>query len=630
MRRVHIFLTAGALGLAAPAAALAATPPAVPLTQGWEVRTDAAAPAPPQTPPPEETAPEGEEPGAPATPAGRAAGAAGPWQPVRVPSVFDARALAPFYPGSVRRYRIEFTGPKTPRGFRWRIGFESVRREATVFLNGRRIGRNTDPYTPFDVDARGLRPGRTNRLVVVVDSRKNPDLPEGWWNWGGIVRPVQLEPVGRAHVRDLGTMSRVRCRGPARRCRAELLLDGVLERLGKRAVAPRLDVRLRSPSGRTTARSFRLGRLSAERRQMRLSMRVPAPELWSPERPSLYSARITLRDRGAVQQVVRRDVGLRSVQVKRAHLYLNNRRVQLRGASIHEDMLGHGAALTGEDMDTIVRDLKDLGANITRSHYLLAEGLLRRLDRAGILVWNEAPIWQRDHGANLLWRPAERHRALVTVARTVKAGRSHPSVLTHSVANELSFSPDKKRGTRVFLDRARVMAGKLDPTIPISVDIKGRPGYGEQFTYERFELLGVNQYFGWYRWVENFDDLEPFVYELRDHYPRTALVMTEWGAEARPELATAPVSRKGSYVFQTLHAQRTLDVIDRSPVLSGGIYWTLREFEIYPGWTGGAGQRPAQFRPNTRHHKGLISYAGVRKPAFFVVRDRYRRTPLYP
>jgi len=629
MRPVHILSTAIALVLAAPAAGLAAPPKAVPLSQGWEVRTDPAAPAPPQPPPPEETA-EDEQPAAPATPAGRAAGAPGPWQAASVPSVFDARALAPLYAGSVRRYRIDFTGPKTPRGFRWRIAFESVRREATVFLNGRRIGRNTDPYTPFDFDARGLRPGRSNRLVVVVDSRKNPDLPEGWWNWGGIVRPVHLEPVGRAHVRDLGTMSRVSCRGPARRCRAQLLLDGVLERLGSRAVAPRLEVRLRSPSGRRIARTFRLGRLQGERRRMRVSLPVPAPELWSPERPSLYSARITLRDRGAVQQVVRRDVGLRSVKVKRGHLYLNNRRVNVRGASIHEDMPNHGAALTSGDMDTIVRELKALGANITRAHYLLTERLLRRFDRAGILVWNEAPIWQRDHGANILWRPAERRRALVSVARTVKAGRSHPSVLTHSVANELSFSPDKKRGTRIFLDRARLMAGRLDPTIPISVDIKGRPGYGEQFTYERFELLGVNQYFGWYRWVENFDDLEPFIYELRDHYPRTALVMTEWGAEARPELAGEPITRKGSYAFQTFHAQRTLDVIDRSPVLSGGIYWTLREFEIYPGWSGGAGPRPPQFRPNTRHHKGLIGYTGELKPAFFVVRDRYRQTPLYP
>ena len=133
-----------------------------------------------------------------------------------------------------------------------------------------------------------------------------------------------------------------------------------------------------------------------------------------------------------------------------------------------------------------------------------------------------------------------------------------------------------------------------------------------------------------YRWVENFDDLEPFIYELRDHYPRTALVMTEWGAEARPELAAAAPELKGSYAFQAFHAARTLDVIDRSPVLDGAIYWTLREFEIYPGWTGGAGQRPPEFRPNTRHHKGLIGYDGERKPAFGLLAERFRATPLYP
>ena len=46
MRPVHIFLTAAALGLAAPAAALAAAPSAVPLSRGWEVRTDAGRPRP--------------------------------------------------------------------------------------------------------------------------------------------------------------------------------------------------------------------------------------------------------------------------------------------------------------------------------------------------------------------------------------------------------------------------------------------------------------------------------------------------------------------------------------------------------------------------------------------------------
>lgn len=612
-----------------PASALAAEerPRVAGLATGWEVRVEPAEPAQPQPAPPEETSPEGEL-APPPTPAGRAAQSAGEWRPAQVPSVFDTRALAGLYPGQVRRYRLRFTGPETPARFRWLIEFGSVRRNAGVFLNGRRIGRNVDPYTPFTVEARGLRPGRQNELVVIVDGRKNPDLPEGWWNWNGIVRPVRLIPAGPLHVHDLGTLSRVKCRGPARGCRAELLIDGELERRGR--TSPSLEVRLRSPGGRTTRDTFELPAVGERRSRLQLAMPVPAPELWSPEAPRLYSATLILRDGERVMQVDRRRIGLRSVEVRSGHLRLNNRRVRLRGASIHEDMPGSGAALTPADMDRIVADLKDLGANVTRAHYLLNDALLARFDRAGIMVWNQAPIWQRDHGAKLLWRPKERERALLTVRRTVSAARSHPSVLTHSVANELSFTPDDKPGTRRFLLMAQKQARELDPTLPIAVDIKGRPGFAEQFTYHEFDLIGLNQYFGWYPWVEDFSLLEPYIYELRDHYPQQAIVMTEWGAEARPELADAPLELKGSYAFQSFHAARTLDVIDRSPVLDGAIYWTLREFEIYPGWTGGAGPRAAEFRPNTRHHKGLIGYEGARKPAFGLLAERFRATPRYP
>ena len=628
MRRLYA-PAAALIALAAPAAALA-QPRERALSSGWEMRLEAAAPAPPQEAPPEETAPVGAGPAAPATAAGLAAQSPGEWERTRVPSVFETRALPSLYPGQVRRYRVSFKGPATPRGFSWLLRFESVRRNAAVILNGRRIGRNVDPYTPFTIEARGLRPGRTNELVVIVDGRKNPDVPEAWWNWIGIVRPVKLVPAGPAHLQDLGTMSRVQCSGPARGCRAELLLDGMLQRRGAGPIAPSLDVKLRSPSGRITTRSFRLPRQRNDERRMQLSIRVPAPQLWSPDAPQLYAAEITLRERGRVVQRERRRIGLRSVEVKQGHLWLNNRRIQLRGASIHEDMPGSGAALTGADMDRFVADLKDLGANVTRAHYLLNERLLSRLDRAGILVWSQAPIWQRDSGARLLRQAKERERALLTVRRTVTAARSHPSVLTHSVANELTFTPDQHPATQRFLLAAQAQARDIDPTLPISVDIKGRTGFAEQFTYHAFDLIGLNQYFGWYRWVEDFNLLEPYIRELRDIYPGKAIVMTEWGSEGRPELADAPSDLKGGYPFQTFHAARTIDVIDRSPALSGAIYWTLREFEITPGWQGGAGRRAPQYEPNTRHHKGLITYDGERKPVFYLLRDRFRATPLYP
>jgi beta-glucuronidase len=593
---------------------------------GWQVRDQKNDPSAPQSAPPEESGGEGEAPSAPGIGPTQDPSQNFSFHSATVPSVFDPTPRASLYPGEVQRYRLRFRGPPTPRGFSWLVSFEEVRRAASVYLNGKLLGRNLDPYTPFAYGAKGLKPGQMNELFVVVDSRKDPRLPEGWWNWGGIVRPVHLVPVAPAYLEGLGSMSKVSCKKPGRRCKASLLLDGTLQRSGKRAINPVLDVRLRAPSGRTITKRLKLGRLRGKSRRVRQTVKVPAPQLWSPDNPQLYKARFTLRNGGQLQQVVSRQVGLRSVTVKHGRMYLNNRLINLRGAAIHEDMPGHGAALTSDDMDRIVSDLKDLGANVTRAHYLLNDRLLTRFDRAGIMVWNEAPIWQRDR---LLRYPSQRRRAWLTVRRTVKAGRNHPSVITHSVANELSFTPDRYPGTRRFLVDASKYARDLDPTLPVAVDIKGRPGFPEQSTYRYFDILGLNQYFGWYSWVSNFDDLPSWLEDMHQTYPGKAFVMTEFGAEGREELAGAPIDKKGGYAFQAMLAGRTLDVVDRTPFLSGAIYWTMREFLIYPGWTGGAGRRAAQYEPNTLHQKGLLTYEGAKKPAWQVVHDDYARIPLY-
>ena len=338
-----------------------------------------------------------------------------------------------------------------------------------------------------------------------------------------------------------------------------------------------------------------------------------------------------LRDRGAVQQVDRRSVGLRSVTVKRGLLYLNNRRIKLAGASIHEDMPGSGAALTPADMDRIVADLKELGANVTRSHYLLNEGLLKRLDRAGIMVWNQAPIWQRDRKANVLREPLQRRRAWETVRRTVIAARSHPSVITHSVANELWSRPDDRPNvTRLYLERAQEIARDSDPTLPISVDINGRPYHPEQFTYHKFDMLGINQYFGWYRWVENFDDLPLYLQEMRDLYPDLALVMTEFGAEAPPGARQRPgqPSRAATPSRPSTSAARsTWPTPRRSRARSTGRCASSRST---PAGAAAPGSARRSSGPNTRHQKGLLTYEGEKKPAWYLARDRFKASPLYP
>ncbi len=647
--RLALTLTAAVAALCMPVAASAATvkpPKPIQLSKmsGWEIREAAASPPAPQPPPPDESE-EGTEGASPNRVRTQQIRENGEFAKTRVPSVFDATVAPKLFGGQLKVYRLRFVAPKTKR-FNWILRFEQARRRTTVVLNGRRLGVNIDPYTPFQLNAKRLKRGKVNELLVYVDSRKDPRLPEGWWNWGGITRPVWLVPKGRLTMSDLGLLSDVTCTGPATGCKAGLMVDGLISRLpkekprfktvrvkkGKRKrvrlpfTQPKLSVRLKSPTGRVTRKTFPLIASRKGRRRQQLEMRVPAPKLWSPDRPQLYDARVTLSYKGRIQQTERKRIGLRSVKVKGSQLYLNNRPIQIRGASVHDDFAGVGAALSGPAMDATVRELKELGANVTRSHYVLSEAMLSRLDRAGILVWNQAPVWQRDHGANLMRIPLERRRAHAQVLRTVKAARNHPSVLTHSVANELTFTPDRKPWTRRFLIDAAEAARDLDPTIPISLDIKGRPGFGEQFVYQRFDMLGINQYFGWYPWVEDFNTLEPYLREMHDLYPGTALVMTEFGAEGRPDMAGEDPAVKGSYGFQTMHVARTLDLVDRLPFMNGAIHWTLREFEIYPGWRGGAVNGPGA---NTRHHKGLLTYDGGKKPAWNAVRERFLRKPFY-
>ena len=282
-------------------------------------------------------------------------------------------------------------------------------------------------------------------------------------------------------------------------------------------------------------------------------------------------------------------MGLRSVEVKRGRLLLNNREIKLAGASIHEDMPGSGAALSGADMDRIVADLKELGANVTR------------VSLPAQRPPPVAPRPRRDHrlepGADLAARPQGQRPAGAGAAKArLGDGPPHrdrgaqPPVGDHPFGGQRALVAARRPpGRHAPLPRdAQEIARDFDPTLPISVDINGRPGHPEQFTYHRFDMLGINQYFGWYRWVSNFDDLPLYLQEMRDLYPQLALVMTEFGAEARPELADAAARPQGHYAFQSFHLARTLDVADAAPI-SGAIYWTLREFEIFPGWSGGAG-----------------------------------------
>ncbi|MCD6726188.1 MAG: beta galactosidase jelly roll domain-containing protein, partial [Solirubrobacteraceae bacterium] len=548
------------------------------------------------------------------------------WVRTSVPNAWNAtdESLAS-YLGAVGWYRRDFRLPSRDPGLSWVVRFESVNYRARVWLNGRLLGRHAVAQIPFELRLpRGLlRRNAVNRLVVRVDSRRGPsDLPPqkldvrgrpqgGWWNYGGILREVYLRRVADVDLADVGVSVRL----PCARCAATVRWEVLARNLGTRTRSATLTARL-------GARRVALGRISlapGSQRKVTRAVRLTAPRLWWPDRPALYDASVTAGDGARVLQRVVRRIGIRSVRVDAGGLLrLNGRRLDVRGFGLHEDSREHGFAIDNRARDAQLGWARELGATMLRAHYPLHPHTLERADALGLLVWSEVPVYQLE--SSDFAKPSVRRAAVALVAANVRESRSHPSIALWSLGNELSArtGPALSR----YLTDAAAAARAVDPTRPVALAISGAPTVGCQSGYEPLDVVGINDYFGWYPGatglIADRDLLGDYLDSMRRCLPRKALIVSEFGAEAN---RSGPVEERGTYEFQSDWIDYQLGVFARRPWLSGAIYWALQEFRVRPGWDGG---NPRPDPPI--HEKGLVTFDGRRKPAFSLVRERFRAT----
>ncbi len=157
-----------------------------------------------------------------------------------------------------------------------------------------------------------------------------------------------------------------------------------------------------------------------------------------------------------------------------------------------------------------------------------------------------------------------------------------------------------------YIGEAAAAARELDDTRFVAIDRHSR--IGEPVTssaYRDLDVLGVNEYFGWYRSIipglpqkaALLTDLGPYLDELHRRNPGLPLMITEFGAEAA---RAGLVTQRGSYEFQSKYAADHLAVHASKPYLNGSIYWALRDFRVTPKWQGGA---PAAWSTPPWHNK---------------------------
>jgi beta-glucuronidase len=260
--------------------------------------------------------------------------------------------------------------------------------------------------------------------------------------------------------------------------------------------------------------------------------------------------------------------------------------------------------------------LRDLDATITRAHYPLHPYELELADRYGILVWSEIPVYRMR---STLFNIREvRAKGLRMLRQEIVRDYNHPSVAIWSIGNENASRP--KTGFRHYIHRAARTVRDLDPSRLVGIATSGYPSVEKQDIYLKLDVIGINDYFGWYTGprgtLVDRRGLGGYLNRLHSDYPHQALVITEVGAEANRD---GPVTEKGTFAFQADFLSYHLNLIDSKPFISAAIIWNLRDFRVKPGWEGG---NPVPDPPI--NHKGLIDDRGQRKPAFSVARKIFR------
>ena len=552
------------------------------------------------------------------------------WSATTVPNAFNAtdESEASFH-GTVGWYRKDFRLPDKAAGLSWIARFESVNYRARVWINGRPLGEHKGAYLPFEMTlpASALKRTGVNRLVIRVENVRTAfDFPPaglsktgtptgGWWNYGGLLREVYLRKVDRIDFDAVQVQPTLPC--PT--CAATVLIRATLRNLG----AGPTDARLTGTfGGRRISFGAPVTVTPGGVQVLEKTIQVDSPRLWAPGSPNLYDVRLQVDSGKETLGRYFTQTGIRSIKVVNGHLQLNGRDTNFRGVGLHEDSPDRGFAIDNTVRERELSEVRDLGATVIRSHYPLHPYTQERADQLGILLWSEIPVYAIK--TPQLKSRELRDLAVQELETNILANGNHASVMLWSIGNELSSKPGIVQGA--YIARAARAAKALDPTRPVALAVAGYPSAGCQTEYKNLDVIGINEYFGWYPGpngeLADRTALPEYLDMIRACYPDKALVISETGAEANRD---GFVEERGTYQFQSDFVNYHFGTYATKPWLSGAIYWALEEFRVRPGWTGG---NPRPHPPI--HEKGLITFDGRKKPAYFDAQRIYKATVQFP
>ena len=413
-------------------------------------------------------------------------------------------------PNAVGSYRRTITVPSSWNGREIYLHFNGIYSAAYVWVNGQKVGYTQAPNVDAEFDVtKYIKPGIENLVCVEVYRWSDGSYIEDqdMFRLSGIHRDVYLEARQKLHVQDVKLTSMMGGRG--RRggdnfIRAFLGIDVTLQNLDKKAADARVDVELVNPAGKTIQTAIlQVSDIKNGKKDAKLNLEVQNPELWSAEKPNLYTVNISVGG-----DVYTQKYGFRKIENRNGQVFINGKRVMFKGADRHDTHPIYGKAIPVESMIEDILLMKRYNLNTVRtSHYPNDPRMYALYDYYGIYVMDEADV--ECHANHRLSRdPKWEGQYVDRQVRMVQRDKNHPSVIFWSMGNECgggqNFVASKKaiqelddrlihyEGMNEVADMDSRMYPQLNHMIRLDqqADLQGRPFFLCEYAHAMGNAIG--------------------------------------------------------------------------------------------------------------------------------------------
>jgi beta-glucuronidase len=232
--------------------------------------------------------------------------------------------------------------------------------------------------------------------------------------------------------------------------------------------------------------------------------------------------------------------------------------------------------------------------------------MIRLADEMGLMVWAEVPVYWTISWEN----PDTYANAQKQLTDLITRDKNRASVIVWSIGNETPLSEPRLS----FMSRLAARAHALDSTRLVSAALevhrKGNEAIVDDPLGEKLDLVSFNEYAGWY-WGDKLTDLPNYHFSIKYNRP---VIITEFGGDALAGFH-ADAATRFSEEYQELLYKNQLPMLQGIGALRGMTPWILTDFR--------SPRRQHPVYQNFWNRKGLISETGVKKKAFYVLKEFY-------